>query len=72
MSLSSKPHIAIIGTGMAGLACADALGAGFEISLFDKSRGLSGRLSTRRAKSGETDYASIMARNISARRIAFY
>lgn len=57
MSSSSKPHIAIIGTGMAGLACADALGAGFEISLFDKSRGLSGRLSTRRAKSDETDYA---------------
>lgn len=42
---------------MAGLACADALGPGFEISLFDKSRGLSGRLSTRRAKNDETDYA---------------
>ena len=57
MSSSAKPKIAIIGTGMAGLACADALGAGFDISLFDKSRGVSGRLSTRRAKSDETDYA---------------
>ena len=57
MSSSPKLKIAIIGTGMSGLACADALGSGFEISLFDKSRGLSGRLSSRRAKSDETDYA---------------
>ena len=57
MSSSIKPQIAIIGTGMAGLACADTLGPGFEISLFDKSRGLSGRLSTRRAKNENTDYA---------------
>lgn len=57
MSSSAKPKIAIIGTGMAGLACADALGPGFDMSLFDKSRGLAGRLSTRRAKSDETDYA---------------
>lgn len=57
MSSSAKQKIAIIGTGMAGLACADALGADFDISLFDKSRGLSGRLSTRRAQSHDTDYA---------------
>lgn len=57
MSSSPKLKIAIIGTGMAGLACADALGQGFDISLFDKSRGLSGRLSTRRANKDEADYA---------------
>ena len=45
-----KTRIAIIGTGMAGLACADHLSSQFDISIFDKSRGLSGRLSTRRAR----------------------
>jgi len=52
-----KKKIAIIGAGMAGLACADHLAPDFEISLFDKSRGMSGRLSTRRAQSGETNFA---------------
>ncbi len=43
--------IAIIGAGMAGLSCADALtDAGHEVSLFDKGRGPGGRMSTRRAE----------------------
>ncbi|QJB69470.1 NAD(P)/FAD-dependent oxidoreductase [Parasphingorhabdus halotolerans] len=41
--------IAIIGSGLSGLACADHLVAeGFQISLFDKARGPGGRMSTRR------------------------
>lgn len=56
MSSSDKTEIAIIGTGMAGLACADGLSAGFTVSLFDKSRGLSGRLSTRRADARGVKY----------------
>ncbi len=41
--------IAIIGAGMAGLACADALAAkGYAVRLFDKGRGPGGRMSTRR------------------------
>jgi len=47
-----KKKIAIIGAGLAGLVCADYLSPDFEISLFDKSRGMSGRLSTRRAEDG--------------------
>lgn len=45
-----KPmRFAIIGAGMAGLACADALkAAGHNVSLFDKGRGPGGRMSTRR------------------------
>ena len=45
-----KPmRFAIIGAGMAGLACADALQAsGHSVSLFDKGRGPGGRMSTRR------------------------
>ena len=42
-------RIGIIGAGMAGLACADALSAaGHDASLFDKSRGAGGRMSSRR------------------------
>lgn len=41
--------IAIIGAGMAGLACADALcAAGHGVALFDKGRGAGGRMSSRR------------------------
>ena len=42
-------HFAIVGAGMAGLSCADALKrAGFKVSLFDKGRGPGGRMSSRR------------------------
>lgn len=48
MSLSP---IAVIGAGMAGLSCAQTLAqAGLSVHLFDKSRGPSGRMSTRRAE----------------------
>jgi hypothetical protein len=41
--------VAIIGAGMAGLACATRLGqAGLAVELFDKGRGPGGRMSTRR------------------------
>ncbi|GAB5481733.1 MAG: FAD-dependent oxidoreductase [Parasphingorhabdus sp.] len=43
--------IAIIGAGLSGLVCADALiGAGHQVRLFDKARGPGGRMSTRRAQ----------------------
>lgn len=46
--------IAIIGAGMAGLSCAQFLAqAGYCVHVFDKSRGPSGRMSTRR--SSDTD-----------------
>ena len=42
-------HFAIIGAGVAGLACADVLlSAGHSVELFDKGRGAGGRMSTRR------------------------
>jgi predicted NAD/FAD-dependent oxidoreductase len=42
-------RIAIIGAGMAGLACAEKLtAAGATVTLFDKGRGPGGRMSTRR------------------------
>lgn len=40
---------AIVGAGIAGLACAEALrAAGADVTLFDKARGIGGRMSTRR------------------------
>lgn len=43
------PNVAIIGAGIAGLACAEALqAAGQTVVLFDKSRAAGGRMSTRR------------------------
>lgn len=48
--------IAIIGAGMAGLACADALmAAGKAVRLFDKGRGPGGRMSTRRVATSAGD-----------------
>lgn len=42
--------VAIVGAGLAGLSCAQALvQAGHQVHVFDKSRGPSGRMSTRRA-----------------------
>ena len=46
----SRRSVAIIGAGMAGAACAAALQrAGLRVTLFDKSRGVGGRMATRRA-----------------------
>lgn len=51
MSLVMPPTIAIIGAGLAGLSCAHALlQAGHTVHVFDKARGPSGRMSTRRAE----------------------
>lgn len=42
-------RIAIVGAGIAGLACADVLAAaGAQVTLFDKGRGPGGRMATRR------------------------
>ena len=42
-------RIAIVGAGLAGLSCAQALRAGgADVQLFDKGRGVGGRMATRR------------------------
>ncbi len=52
-NLSQQP-IAIIGAGLSGLACAQALAlAGCAVHLFDKSRSAAGRMSTRRAEDAQ-------------------
>lgn len=46
---NTKPTIAVIGAGMTGIICARALvDAGYDVTVFEKSRGLGGRMATRR------------------------
>ncbi len=51
-------RIAIIGAGMAGLTLAHQLQHNAEITLFEKSRGVSGRLATRRIGEFEFDHGA--------------
>lgn len=47
----STPRVAVIGAGMAGATCARRLSdAGAEVHLFEKSRGVGGRMATRRIR----------------------
>ena len=51
-----QPRIAIIGTGLSGLSAASTLhAAGYELQLFDKSRGSGGRMSSKRSDFGDLD-----------------
>jgi len=51
MAVGKAQRIAVIGTGIAGAACAHALSlAGHSVHVFDKSRGPGGRLATRRVE----------------------
>jgi predicted NAD/FAD-dependent oxidoreductase len=46
-----QPRIAVIGAGIAGAACAAGLHrAGLDVTVFDKSRGVGGRMATRRVE----------------------
>lgn len=54
-----NPRVAIIGGGMAGLSCARALhDAGVSTSIFEKSRGAGGRMSTRRTDDLHFDHGA--------------
>jgi len=55
----SERRIAVVGAGMAGVACAAALRqAGLEVEVFEKSRGLGGRIATRRRDAGSFDHGA--------------
>lgn len=52
----SKAPIAIVGTGIAGLSAAQALRtAGQSVQMFDKGRGLGGRMTSKRSDAGHFD-----------------
>ncbi|MEQ6250310.1 FAD-dependent oxidoreductase [Sulfitobacter sp. HNIBRBA3233] len=51
--VETAPRIAVVGAGMAGLTCArDLARRGARVVVFDKGRGLGGRMATRRAEGG--------------------
>ena len=57
--MRNPPHIAVIGAGIAGLSCATALQqSGFQVSVFDKSRGPAGRMSTRLGDGWQCDHGA--------------
>tara|TARA_R110002072_G_scaffold301164_3_gene480226 strand:- start:1276 stop:2304 length:1029 start_codon:yes stop_codon:yes gene_type:complete len=59
MTATEKLNIAVIGAGIAGLACATRLQqAGHKVSVFEKSRGLGGRMSTRRTDQWQCDHGA--------------
>ena len=52
-------HIAVIGAGIAGMACARTLvQAGHRVTLFEKSQGAGGRMSTRGSEFGTFDHGA--------------
>ncbi|MGO4999703.1 NAD(P)/FAD-dependent oxidoreductase [Oceanisphaera sp. W20_SRM_FM3] len=53
-----KPSIAIIGAGLAGLTLARELSAVAHITLYEKARGLGGRMSTRRNDTHQWDHGA--------------
>jgi photolyase PhrII len=55
----SMPRIAMIGGGISGLACARTLADhGLPVTVFEKSRGLGGRMATRRTDAGSFDHGA--------------
>jgi len=57
----TKPvqNFAVIGAGMAGIACARTLmQAGHRVTVFEKSKGASGRISTRSSNYGSFDHGA--------------
>ena len=56
---SNRLSVAVIGAGMSGVTCARTLAqAGYSVTLFDKSRGVGGRMSTRRTAFGDFDHGA--------------
>jgi len=57
--MTSFSSVAIVGAGLAGLSCAQALrSAGLQVTVLDKSRGVAGRMSTRRGEGWQADHGA--------------
>ena len=57
--MTNRPHIAVIGAGLAGLSCARHLqSAGYKVTVFDKGAGPGGRMSTRRGDGWQCDHGA--------------
>ncbi|MFZ4624652.1 MAG: NAD(P)/FAD-dependent oxidoreductase [Rhodoferax sp.] len=61
MSTAPRPskHFAVVGAGMAGITCARTLlQAGHKVTVFEKSRGVAGRMATRDSAFGSFDHGA--------------
>ena len=59
MQTTVKRKVAVVGAGIAGLSCATHLqGLGFEVEVFEKSRGPSGRMSTKQCDGWSADHGA--------------
>lgn len=59
VTISSKPRVAIVGAGLAGLVVAARLKqAGFDVAMFDKGRFVGGRLASRDRDHNQFDYGA--------------
>ncbi|MEI8326413.1 MAG: FAD-dependent oxidoreductase [Betaproteobacteria bacterium] len=57
--MTNAQHIAIVGAGMAGIACARTLvQAGHRVTVFEKAAGVGGRMATRRTPFGSFDFGT--------------
>lgn len=56
--MSDKQKIAVIGGGLSGLIAADKLKDAYDVTLFEKARGVGGRMSTRRADPYQFDHGA--------------
>jgi len=57
--MTTSRHIAIVGAGIAGITCARTLvQAGHRVTVFEKSHGLGGRMSTRNSAFGTFDHGA--------------
>ena len=57
--MTHPQHIAIVGAGMAAITCARTLvQAGHQVTVFEKSRGVGGRMSTRNSAFGTFDHGA--------------
>jgi hypothetical protein len=61
--LTQTDHTAVIGAGLAGLTCARALAdAGHSVVVYDKGRGLGGRMASRRKDGWRFDHGAVALR----------
>jgi predicted NAD/FAD-dependent oxidoreductase len=59
MTKQNPRHIAVVGAGMAGIACARTLAqAGHRVTVFDKNEGVGGRMATRGSPFGSFDHGA--------------
>ena len=56
--MTVRPRVVVVGAGAAGLSAARQLGDRYEVVVFDKARGVGGRMATRRLGDATFDHGA--------------